>query len=131
MREILFRGRTNYGEWFEGFYVHIPCGRGGIDEHLIQTIKEDGRIDRFIQVVPETVGQYTGLCDKNGKKIFEGDIVLVEGRTGTVVYSEENCVWYVGIEYGFEPPLNDYDRLYIKVIGNVHDNPELLEADNG
>jgi hypothetical protein len=145
MREILFRGKANYGEWFVGFYVHIPCGRGNIDEHLIQTVKEDGRIGRLIQVISETVGQFTGLCDKNGKKIFEGDIVSIrfEGdaeppsnppvwyETAEVFFSNEFLVWGCRFTDGLEMHLAEYNDCDAFVIGNIHDNPELLEVDNG
>lgn len=150
MREILFKGkRKDNGEWVEGHLLWYEDGRARIiprhtdifcyenDENTIQTIA--------YEVIPETVGQYTGLTDKNGKKIFEGDIVHL--------YAGEHSISrYKGIDYnalvifrdgGFcaiDGTEEDYalrrynfvsQNLYCEVIGNIHDNPELLkEADN-
>ncbi len=64
MREILFRGKTiENEEWVEGYFCHVPCGRFQCEEHLIQTIKEDGRIGQLHTVYERTVGQFTGLYD--------------------------------------------------------------------
>ena len=140
MREILFRAKTQATEsiWVEGFYVHIPCGRFQCDEHLIQTIDADGRIGQLYIVYENTVGQYTGLTDKNGKKIFEGDILQWWSEyhqehfyEGVVRYGEFNCSCCNGV-YGWY--LDDGDIRNIgdcEVRGNIHDNPELLEVEDG
>ena len=128
MREILFKGKTiaNESKWVEGFYNHIPCGRFLCDEHCIQTIAEDGRIGQLYDVYESTVGQFTGLTDKNGKKIFEGDIIRVGGDT----YA---CYWDNGnVEFIVSNPRESFGLAYaaypcMEVIGNIHDNPKLLE----
>ena len=134
MREILFRGkRLDNGEWVEGFYNHLPCGRFGADEHMIQTVLENGKIGMLYDIDTSTVGQYTGMMDKNGKRIFEGDIAKV-------LQGKDKDIAYVGFENGafmlypktgniYERTLweywyNDWD---VEVIGNITDNPELLE----
>lgn len=128
MRNILFRGkRKDTGEWFEGYHVCI-----GETYHYICTGKLDisGVVPTFEHylVYPETVGQYTGLTDKNGTKIFEGDILSRDcyDASGRII----KIVWVVELaefcaqtpsRYGFSmlPPNG-------KVIGNVYDNPELF-----
>ena len=125
MREILFRGkRLDNGEWVEGFYQASPSGN-----HYITYICAGGAHPD--KVNPNTVGQYTGLCDKNGKKIFEGDIL--EGRD----YDEEDgygvVVWDDGAFFIGNGSFSGtfYDNYYgedFEVIGNIHDNPELLKG---
>jgi len=135
MREILFRGRNRDGEWFEGSY-HIQDGERLKDgtkkmEHRILGLRGECEY-----VDPTTVGQYTGLKDKNGKRIFEGDIVKFSrtnalgyqnSRVGTVYYYENAPLFYVlattGDGWGWEEIYN------IEVIGNIHDTPELLKED--
>ena len=140
MREILFRGkRKDNGEWVEGFYVHLPRGRYQKDEHLIQTVKENGNIGQLYRVIPETVGQYTGLTDKNGKMIFEGDIHKFHNRLyvikfGTFFddeYQSDMYGWYMEDvsdetnRYTFDGNESEYTH----IIGTIHDNPELLKGD--
>lgn len=130
MRDILFRGkRKDTGEWVYGYYAHIPCGRFQKDEHLIQTTKDNGTIGTLYAVDPVTVGQYTGLTDKNGTKIFEGDILLFDfediGKQKAVV---EWCQKYATFQMR---PLDDFKYAEMPkgtIIGNIHDTPEFLEA---
>jgi uncharacterized phage protein (TIGR01671 family) len=136
MREIKFRGRKSNGEWVYGYYVGkdtiIQFGNVNFDLGFIDT-------SPCYEVIPDTIGQFTGLHDKNGKEIYEGDIVkwtmTQMGVTEDGGYEEydsdeigviEWCkdALYVG-EYcavGFSYESEDY----AEVIGNIHDNPELL-----
>lgn len=141
MREILFRGKTiENEEWVEGYFCHVPCGRFQCEEHLIQTIKEDGRIGQLHTVYERTVGQFVGLTDKNGNAIFEGDIVHVLGNQQVEDWKNVNYIGSIAfLDAGFcvidgtiedhafrryQLPRLDFD---LEVIGNIHDNPELLE----
>ena len=122
MREMLFRGkRIDNGEWVEGDLAHSYLK---VEDNCI--INKCG----YHQVIPETVGQFTGLTDKNGKKIFEGDIVKDAHHTGVVSFGEFNCSCCEGV-YGWSFS-NGADIRYHsihEVIGNTHDNPELLGGD--
>ena len=145
MREILFRGkRFDNGEWVEGFYNHLPRGRFGADEHMIQTVLENGKIGMLYDIDPSTVGQYTGLKDKNDKRIFEGDILhIAKIADGLGCYYQPPLDYPVNVVVKWDlcawlwETLCDY-KMYItfpdawchyecEVIGNIHDNPELLE----
>ena len=122
MREILFRGkRADNGEWVYGSLI---TERNMFDGNLmtmhIQDIEEpydDNLID------DETVGQFTGLTDKNGVKVFEGDIVRIfdgEYFSGVIKYSNEQGSFTVD-DTSLHYWISD-----IEVIGNIHDNSELL-----
>ena len=128
MREILFRGKTELGKWIEGDLLQY-LGYGKV--HIVQHHLGAGGQE----VIPETVGQYTGLTDKNGKKIFEGDIVdcWSEGvnAKGTVQQRKDGLWiiypnWQKYITWGLCP--NEFGNTDVKVIGNIHDNPELLKG---
>ena len=130
MREILFRGkRLNNGEWVEGFYNHLPCGRFGADEHMIQTVLENGKIGMLYDIDPSTVGQYTGLKDKNGKRIFEGDIIRKtnEGRHAQIFTADIRTSFCTNEKVYYGPCDYLIESCEYEVIGNIHDNPELLE----
>ena len=131
MREILFRGRSNilnewvYGDLHHGFWSKHPYVKG-------------------ISVIPESVGQYTGLKDDNGCKIFEGDIIKLQlvgdeyHKIVRVEFGNPNCAYdwgYQIVPLGSFPYRKDIllwietetDSVKVEVIGNIHDNPELLE----
>ena len=137
MREILFRGkRVDNGEWVYGYFeklcIELENGKE-ITFHYIQGLT----INEGYMINPETVGQFTGLTDKNGNKIFEGDIVEFEdkytGGKGRAEIVFEAFKWkYSGCYYGGNPIVwLCIDDLSIKfeVIGNIYDNPELLERE--
>lgn len=130
MREILFRcKRADCGEWVEGDLIQAFRGNQlsacGIMPHTPTAY--------CLKVDPETVGQYTGLTDKNGVRIFEGDIIqsLESSVTGLVQWFPEHSAFMVWCKsanvVGFLYECADI----IKVIGNIHDNPELLEGGEG
>lgn len=173
MREIMFRGKAlDTGRWNEGFYMALSdatyCLKEDYDAHpdntkhyiVFDKMTDWGLPNRRIMVVvdPSTVGQYTGLTDKNGKRIFEGDIVRWTWENCALVspggYRRYSCgsVFDVRcLESGFmlckagdrasAPNSNGKVANYefwnlhggLEVIGNIHDNPELLKegADNG
>ena len=129
MREILFRGISEVTkEWVYGYLVKTQIkGKEYFTivpyEDLMKTLIEK----RWFQVIPETVGQYTGLTDKNGKKIFEGDIV----RKPELYMNAVGVIRYGGTH--FRCSCKEYPDLGIwtldEVIGNIHDNPELLKGE--
>ena len=151
MREILFRGkRTDNGEWVEGFYVCLFEKEKGFykPNHYIF----DGNIklgeERYVghgnyvqevtickrKIDEKTVGQYTGLTDKNGKRIFEGDIIDTPDRLIKVVWFERNAQFDLNfIKHAHDKKIINFKGIEMRdlkeyeVIGNIHDNPELLK----
>lgn len=153
MREILFRGkRKDNGEWIEGYIVKLgkesfsDPERYGICNKAIpiggSAVCYNLKID---EVIPETVGQFTGLTDKNDNKIFEGDIIsaitLDTGKEQTAVVcfgnfiDENNSDEYIGFYIEFDGIKTTAAQLAmeecknrIEIIGNIHDNPELPDV---
>lgn len=133
MREILFRGKNCFGEWVEGFYYQAKIYRNDsklCDYITIPHPKEEGVPSDHHVVDLETVGQYTGLTDKNGKKIFEGDIVKSYNAAGkmdgigVVHWSDLFASWHIAENRGMYSGC----IAFYEVIGNIHDNPDLLEV---
>lgn len=120
MREILSRGKDlETGKWLYGSFVNTP------NHTYISTNGEAFPA----KVEPKTVGQYTGLTDKNGTKIFEGDIVRYGDTIHKVVFEQRNGTAYFGLVYSpIETlPFGHYQDLrQLEVIGNIYDNPELI-----
>ena len=141
MREILFRGkRKDNGEWIAGYLIIADERWFILITDNIQTYSftclKDGEyiFGKFIEVIPETVGQYTGLTDKNGTKIFKGDIVVMNIKgynTICKVAWADNVaqfqLWQTNTIPHTPTALNlgNYD---CEIIGNIHDNPELLKG---
>ena len=135
MRKILFRGkRIDNGEWVYGNLNYGTIEIKSIkDSYYISDFDVNPWDKKFYPVIPESVGQYTGLTDKNGKKIFEGDIVKETIASnyqpiGQIYYAPEFCQWR--IEYINSIVLIGHigkGRFYT-ILGNIHDNPELLEG---
>lgn len=156
MRENLFKAkRIDNGEWVEGYYLK-KYDLLGKEEHYIY-LEDKHNICRFAEVDPETLCQFTGLCDKNGNKIWENDILMCHGNpedlakaafgefgvrnieTGTIV--DKVIGWHYEIiptdtisrckPFCQSMPLTKYyiDRCEMEVVGNIFDNKELLQEE--
>ena len=113
MKEILFKGkRVDNGEWTEGYFF-----KSWNKVFLLWGMTGD--CPNMEEVVPETIGQFTGLCDKNGKKIFEGDIVeSPNGTQGFIEWQNAECAFLVNIGDDWQT----MDDCPYEVVGNIYDN---------
>ena len=146
MREILFRGKSIHGEWIYGYLnqhrgnIRYDCDCEPIADGCYYINDWQAKIDTGMygqdyKVDPDTVGQFTGLTDRNDVKIFEGDIIEFnhpyDGKSIHAVV-QDGCGWNLSNFYAscFDCPGCAFSEgtKYMTVIGNVHDTPELLEV---
>lgn len=133
-REILFKAkRKDNGKWVEGYYCKTTIGNDVRPSDLIFVPFKVSRNEEWgwMKVDFDTICQFTGLTDKNGKKIWENDIVRNEkGDIGVVQWFEEHAafmIWNKTKHYVCYLAENDFSK--IEIAGNEFDNPELLEVE--
>lgn len=140
MREIKFRGKNYDGIWIYGYLTPTPKPQIhlGNKHSVCMCPQKMSRVDMELYEVEEnTIGQYTGLKDKNDKEIYEGDIIVSENYSLArhyVRYIEDEAM-FVAMIIG--SPLMEYcgirqswiDKFGKKIIGNIHDNPDLIKKD--
>lgn len=153
MREIKFRGKSkNVNEWCYGTYIfsddntNNPFRTGPFKEshRIVFWVAGDWNMGGWDneEVIPETIGQYTGLKDKNGKEIYEGDILtwsrngiessllVIEYKHGAFGYTySEGCFYALAGNFNFTFNPFDNDNRF-QIIGNIHDNPELIKRNH-
>lgn len=136
LREIIFRGkRLDNGEWVEGDLLendNYSFPMKMIGRVIMSRDKQTNELsfDGFdlCEVDPSTVGQFTGLLDKNGKRIFDGDVLTVDGEDGFFVLEfQEDTARFV-MSGGIVVDFDNFWSYEVEAIGNIHDNPELLEV---
>ena len=116
-REVLFRGkRVDNGKWVYGYYCRYGY-TGKAKKYIIPHYASD--LYAF-EVIPETIGQFTGLADKNGQMIFEGDIAMYDDDFCEIVYRNDDAMFYAK----FDNVLESFGNIagsWLDVIGNIHD----------
>lgn len=146
MREILFRAKDTFNEeWVEGYYEFGYDAETEKPSHYMWVLNHTEKYGEMFMVLPETVGQYTGLTDKNGKKIFEGDILKIARVSDSIgsyyfpplVYPVNAVVRWDMCAWTWETLCKDKRYIHFpdawchyecEVIGNIHDNPELMKG---
>ena len=127
MRKVLFRGKDIHGKWHYGDYLEeSKSGKYPALEPMHYIAKKvcRGELPELKWIIPETRGEFTGLTDKNGTKIFEGDILKWKHSILEVVYIDDG--YYARNLYEIDALGDFLETPCAEVIGNIHDNPELL-----
>ncbi|MCC8160099.1 MAG: YopX family protein [Oscillospiraceae bacterium] len=125
MRTILFRGKCDFGPDWKYGYLTAKKFEDGVLLYILTDYMAK------YSIIPNTIGQYTGLDDKNGKPIYEGDIVKLkdnEDDTGVIKWADGEAMFM----FKADTWCTDFDHIDcedVEVIGNIHDNPELLEVE--
>lgn len=133
-REILFKAKRKDWKklpkeewWIEGYYRRIPCM--GLHEHYIMPQNPKNRVEQY-EIDPDTLCQYTGLTDKNGKKIWENDILELPDEDGYFTCEwEEYTARFVMNGDGLTVDFDNYWDYQTEVVGNIFDNADLLEVE--
>ena len=132
MREIIFKAkRKDNGEWVEGYFVKTKLGKDTSPSDVVFVPWKENRNEEWgwIKVDPDTLCQYTGLTDKNDKKIWENDIVELPNEEGYFTCKwEEDAARFVMNGDGLTVDFDNYWSYQTEVAGNIFENPELLEA---
>ena len=123
MREILFRGKDIRGVWHIGLLARIG--------NVWYIFNEEMGVATAFEVIPDSIGQYTGLNDQNGASIFEGDIVSIpeEDEIGKVEWREDDAAFVVVCDHFEESFLENLWGRDVEVIGNIYDNPDFLKGE--
>ena len=133
-RTIKFRDKNLYNnEWIFGDLIQYESGEMAIfSKKLSQYGCEATGMFNRSKVIPETVGQFTGLLDKNGKEIYEGDILLMGEDEGVRIYNKvgvkDGCFGYIGEYSGELLPFCNYNVME-EIVGNIYDNPDLIKEE--
>lgn len=135
-REILFRGkREDTGEWIEGYFLQLHRSERAfiVPKQFVQrgTLRMSGETPPKIipiEVIPETVSQFTGLTDKNSKKIFKGDIIAKGFELYEVRWNPEQVRWGIYLGNYEVAGFTKFSESYFEVAGNIYDNKELLNG---